>query len=108
MFDTHHILIVLQLFLSLAADLSVIKQESSFCSDLSCNVHTNYRIRAELKKKQEEAATAPVLDYGSIPELLDCLVDNKPMPRVPSLSDEQQSIKSARSVSGTVMKKEIL
>ena len=90
MFDTHHILIVLQLFLSLVPDLGVTKQELDFHSDLSSTLHKKYMTRVALRKKQEEPAIAPLLDSGSIPELLNCVVD----PKVPLRSDEQQSIKS--------------
>ena len=60
------------------------------------------------EKKREEAATNPVLDSGSVPELLDCVVDIKPVPKFPSLLDEEQSIKSTRLVSGTAMKHDII
>ena len=64
--------------------------------------------RVELGKKREEAATTPVLDCGLIPELLDSVVDNKPVPKDPVLSDEQQSITLALLVQGTAMKDDIL
>ena len=105
MCNTYRILIVLQLFLLLASDSGVIKQESDFNSDWSSNLHDNYMTRVEWRKHWEEPATAPVLDFGSIPELLNCVVvHNEPIPKVPSLSDEHQSIKSARLMSGTAIK----
>ena len=87
---TYRVPTVLQLILSLASDVCVIKQESDFHSDLSCNLHKNYMTRAELRNKREEVATAPVLDCGLIPELLDYVVDDKSVPKVPLLSDEQR------------------
>ena len=48
-----------------------------------------------VKKKREETATVSGLDCGLIPELLDCVVDDKPVPKSPFHSDEQQSVKSA-------------
>ena len=55
--------------------------------------------RVGLRKKREEATTAPAMDCGLIPDLLDCVVDNRPVPKVPMLSN-----KSAPLVSGTAMK----
>jgi hypothetical protein len=92
------------LSLLLASDLGFTKQKSDFHSDLSANLHKNYVTRVELRKKREEPPIVPVVESGSIPELLNCVVG----PEIPSRSDDQQSIKSARLVSGTAMKNEIL
>ena len=77
------------MFLPLASDLGFIKQESNFHSDLSSNLHIYYMTRFDERKKIEQATTAPALNCGLIPDLLDYLVDDKPVPKCLLLLNEQ-------------------
>ena len=88
------------LSLTLASDLGFSKQKSDLHSDFTYN----YLARVELRKKQEKPPVVPVVESGSIPELLKCVAD----PKAPLRVDDQQSTKPARLVSGTAMKNEIL
>ena len=88
----------------MASNLDFTKQKSDFHSDLSANLHNIYLTRAELRKKQEKTPVVTVAESGSIPELLNSVVD----PKIPLRMDDQQSTKPARLGSGTAMKNEIL
>ena len=60
--------------------------------------------RADLKKKREELIPVPVVESETIPAVLNSVGDQ----RVSLVEDNQQPPKSARLVSGTAMKNEIL